>query len=344
MIGKDDIIKTGLQVETNTYQIREGNGLKFKKYGLKVMAEYMGIATGFPLTAGGFDQTGKTEFIFELLLQRSELYDQKHLLFTGEVGSVEDIYIDLYSKAGFKPYNKFDVYGNPQPHQTDKEAAKSKMFIDNHFFVVDTKNTPDLFRFDDLTKEIDKFAFANELDIQNFDTITIDPYYEISRENEPQTDQALQVLFGKIYRYGQKNKVDVIMTNHISKPEKYIDLSDGRKYPAMASSYQWAGGQKWKQKGFLLLGLYRPHPLGDYSEPPRPNELWVTVEKSKPKGLGKQGLFKLYYDAFCGRYYEIINGEAKFSRDWQKEESDLFKEHTKAMQPNEDFNNDKAPF
>lgn len=337
-----DVIKTGQSVTNQVSKLRDGKGLTFKPYGLKIMSEYMGIAKGFPIYSGGYDQTGKTEFLFELLLQRSELYGQKHLVFTGEVGSVEDIYMDLYSKAGFKPYAKFDSYGKPQPHQTELQASNSKLFIDEHFFVVDTMNTPDLFQFGHLVQELDKFVNQFEGGSIDFNTISIDPYYEISRENEPQTDQALQVLFGKIYRYGQRNSIDIFMTNHISKPSAFIELSDGRKYPSMANAYQWAGGQKWKQKGFLLLGLYRPHPLGDYSEPPESNELWVTVEKSKPKGLGKQGLFKIYYDAFAGRYYEMINGEKKFSRDWMQEESEINYNGLNAIKPNTDFN--KAPF
>lgn len=332
-----DIIRSGQSIDREVYAMREGGQNNFKKYGLKVMDGRMGIAQGYPVYAGGYDQTGKTEFLFELLLQRSELYGQKHLVFTGEVGTVQDVYMDLYSKAGFKPYSKFDAYGHPQEHQTDKQAGESKLFIDEHFYVVDTLSTPELFRFDDLTKALDHFLDIYEGGHIKFSTISIDPYYEISREKEPQTDQALQVLFGKIYRYGQRNKIDVFMTNHISKPLSFMDLSDGRKYPHMANAYQWAGGQKWKQKGFLLLGLYRPHPLGDYPEPPEFNELWVTIEKAKPKGLGAQGLFKIYYDTFAGRYYEKINGEKKFSRAWWDEESDDIKSYTSSMEPSTDF-------
>lgn len=315
-----DLITTGQSVSDQSKSIRDGEYSRFLNYGLPVMAKHIGISPGYPLFYAGFDGHGKTHLLLELLLQQSELHGHRHLLFTGEAGKPEEIYAMLYHKCGRKPYVKVDRFGNHvKNHQTDQEAAISKDFVDYHFFVVDITQTPDIFRFNDFVKKIEEFQDSHESKVR-FNTVTIDPYYEISREDVPQTDQALMSLFGKIYRYCQKEYLSVILTNHIIKPDRFLKTSSGTWYPDMPNKYNWAGGQAWARRGYQMFTMYRPSSEVDYSgngDMPQKNEVWIIVEKSKPDGVGRLGIVKLFFDSYRSRYYELNpEGESFYSFNW----------------------------
>ena len=332
-----DVIASGYDVERYILENQDKLQNRFKHFGFKSMSDYVAYAKGFPIYLGGYDGSGKSEFTMELQLQLSELYGEKHLIFTGEVGKVEEVYLELYWKYGKKPYNKFNHFGEPyKEHQTEDERNASRQFINSHFLVVDALQVPEQFRFDDLTSELTNHLNIG-LAVDDIDTISIDGVYEVSREDRPQTDQQLEALLNKVYRHCQKENRTIFMTTHVSAQNGLLKLPNGKSYPNIPTKYNWTMGMFWSRKGYQLINVYRPSPLYDYfgdGNLTARNEVWINSEKSKPKGLSITGTAKLYFDLHANRYYELIDGEKHFSRKWWEEES--------AIQPNLEF--EKPPF
>lgn len=342
-------IISGYEIERTILANQDLKQKKFRDFGFKAFQNIVASAKGFPIYMGGYDGSGKSEISIELQLQLSELYGDKHVILTGEVGQVEEIYLELYWKHGKKPYNKFDYYGNENlSYQSDEERALSRNFINAHFLVVDVLRIPEVFRFDDLTKEI-KNTLNEGLTFESISTISIDGVYEVTREDKPQTEQQLEALLNKIYRYGQRESISVYMTTHVANKNGFLELEGGNKYPKPPTKYNWTMGMMWSRKGYQLLNVYRPTIKYDYygnGDMCEPNECWIENEKSKPKGLTLPGRARIFFDPFANRYYEMINGEKMFSRAWWIEESDQVYAAADAMQPNMDFQNesDTAPF
>jgi hypothetical protein len=73
----------------------------------------------------------------------------------------------------------------------------------------------------------------------------------------------------------------------------------------MPTARDFAGGQVWFRKGLTVLIPWRP-PAGlvdsngnVYEE----NEVHLKVAKSKPKGVSKNGIYKMYLDVSKYQYY-----------------------------------------
>ena len=340
MADKQQILVSGFEIEATILKNQDTKQKRFKDFGFKAFQGIIAFAKGYPIYMGGYDGSGKSEVCMELQLQMSELYGEKHVILTGEVGQIEEIYLELYWKYGKKPYNKYDYYGNENVnYQSDEERTESRNFINNHFLVVDVLKIPEIFRFDNLTKEITE-VLNEGFSIDVIGTISIDGVYEVTREDKPQTEQQLEALLNKVYRYGIREKVTVLMTTHVANKNGFLDLEGGDKYPKPPTKYNWTMGMMWSRKGYQLLNIYRPSTKYSYfgtDEMCANNEVWIENEKSKPKGLTMPGRARIFFDVNANRYYEEVDGEKKFSRAWWVEESNQFYNAVAALEPNNDF-------
>lgn len=340
------LLKKAHTLKKQIFDIRNGKGYKVSKLGLKSLSERLGIVKGFPTYFGATPGSGKTEILLEILLQLTELHGWKHLILTGETGKAEEIYAKLIHKAGKKPFMTMDRHGNHYKEdeiQSELEADKNFHFINEHFTVIDALeiDTKKAFRWDDL---IDNLRDECNLTSDTYDTLSIDPFYEIDREDVPQTDGQLRALFHKVYQYCQAENKVVFLTSHIVQMKRDVKLMDGTYDRSEPTAFDFSGGQAWFQKGYNLVTLYKPDVLLDLPDgPPKWNEVWVNIRKTKPDGTGKKGRVKLFFDYYnSNRYYEDFNGLHKYSRKWWEEESEEVYNAAAALQPNDDFT--KAPF
>lgn len=348
------VIVSGLELERDIISKRQAKVKSYYSFGFSSMNPYIRLALGYPIYLGGYDGHGKSEFLLELQMQLSELYGMKHLVFSGEIGSPQQIITKLCSKYGKKPFNRFIEDGTEYPEfQTDDEAMESLNFVNQHFLVVDRFAVTDGFRFDNMIETLNTYM-NNGFSIDKVDTISIDSWYELDREEVNGTDRQLEKFLQKMFRYGYANKISFLVSSHIGAAGHKImhDIEDtNQKYPGVPSKYNWTGGMMWSRMGFQIINGYKPHDKVCYfSDDTRSewNEFWVDVEKSKPERVGKKGRCTLFFNPQSNRYYELIDGEKKYSRDWQKEESDQVYDAAKGLEPNVDFskssNDDDLPF
>lgn len=248
---------------------------------------------------------GKTEWWFEILVNLSEFYGYKHVIYSPESGDKHAVFAELVSKFLRKPF-----YKNINGHISEQELYHGRAFINEHFFVIDPEDS-DL-SIEDFYKLVDEIE--NEYEVK-INTTSCDPFNELKHEfNGERQDLYIENRLGFIRKNAMKHKRHNCIITHCSDQGHPI-MKDGVQFYPPPTPRQIAGGQAWFRKAMNLICVWRP-PFGLNDENGNPyadNEAQIIIQKFKPKGVGKRGIAKLYYDNHTNRYYELFNGERRYA-------------------------------
>lgn len=276
--------------------------------GFETLHEYYSFKPQGTTYVYGSPFAGKTEFWFEIMMNLSELYDFKHAIYTPESGEAHDIFAELLSKRTRKPF-----YKNIPNHMDLTEYYREKDWIDEHFFIIDPKDK-------DLT--IEEFytgvsAIEKDYGIK-INTTCCDPFNELDHDFSPHSgrqDLYIENRLGYIRRDAFANHRHNVILTHIADQEP-IKTKEGIIYYPPATPRQIAGGQAWYRKAMNMLCGWRP-PSNmidpDTGVPYEENEFHLIIHKYKPKGVGKKGTVKLYFDSHQNRYYEKVDGNKRYA-------------------------------
>lgn len=266
--------------------------------GFQSLANLYSIKLGCTTYVMGSPYSGKTEFWFEILINLSVFYGWKHVIFTPETGSKEEVAAELLSKCLKKPFYNYNG------RMTESEKYKELAWLDEHFYIIDPSDnslTPE-----DFFKTVDEIEKTYKVKIN---TTTLDPYNELKHEiKDTRQDLYIEELLGLVRRNARaKNRHNCIITHAA---DQQPITQDGITYYPAPTPRQYAGGQAWFRKGMGMLAVWRP-PSGlrsaDGTEYQK-NEVHIIVQKSKPKGVGERGTAVLYFDLYKNRYYELLDG------------------------------------
>jgi hypothetical protein len=261
------------------------------------------IKEGCTTYIGSAPASGKTELWFEILINLSCLHNWNHVIFSPETGSSAEIFAELCYKYIGKPY----VQG--QNSMTNSEQIVAEMFINEHFIVIDPIDEDlTITKFYDLVDEIEK------KEGMKIHTTTIDPWNELTEEFLPsdlgREDKYLSRILGTVRKNARRTGRHNCVINHVrDQPmvsSKTIAGTDISYFP-MPSARDFAGGQVWFRKGLSVLIPWRP-PYGlldGDGNGAEKNEVHLKVAKSKPKGVSKNGVYKLFLDLDKYQYYML---------------------------------------
>ena len=189
------------------------------------------------------------------------------------------------------------------------ELIRAQMFIDEHFIVIDPID-------EDLTLEkfyelVDEIERKHEIDIH---TTTIDPWNELTENfihsDLGREDKYLSRILGLARKNARKTNRHNCIINHVrDQPLVHAKTIAGTEisYFPIPSARDFAGGQVWFRKGLSVLIPWRPPKdllLSDGTGA-QENEVHLKVAKSKPKGVSKNGTYKLYLDTQKYQYYML---------------------------------------
>ena len=261
------------------------------------------IKEGCTTYIGSAPASGKTELWFEILINLSCLHNWNHVIFSPETGNSAEIFAELCYKYVGKPY----VQG--QNSMSNSEQIVAEMFINEHFIVIDPIDEDlTITKFYELVDEIEK------KEGMKIHTTTIDPWNELTEEFLPsdlgREDKYLSRILGTVRKNARKTGRHNCVINHVrDQPmvsSKTIAGTDISYFP-MPSARDFAGGQVWFRKGLSVLIPWRP-PYGlldGDGNGAEKNEVHLKVAKSKPKGVSKNGVYKMFLDLDKYQYYML---------------------------------------
>lgn len=291
------------EVNTEMHNIRQLKNVKGKSVGWDWDILPYTVKEGCTTYIGAAPASGKTELWFEFLINLSCLHGWNHVVFSPETGSAAEIYAELCYKYIGKPY----VIG--ENSMTQSEQIRAEMFVDSHFIVIDPIDE-DL-TLTDFYKLVDDIERKHDIKIH---TTTIDPWNELTEKFEPsdlgREDKYLSRILGIARKNARKTGRHNCIINHVrDQLPVTTENAVGTKitYFPIPSARDFAGGQVWFRKGLSVLIPWRP-PYGIMNEDgsiAEKNEVHLKVAKSKPKGVSKNGTYRMFLDVERYQYYML---------------------------------------
>ncbi len=274
--------------------------------GFETLHEYFSFKSVGTTYIYGSPFSGKSEWWFEIMITLTELYGYRHAIYSPESGNRHEIYAELISKYLGKQF-----YKNMDGHMSEIERMKAEDFIHEYFYVIDPDDK-------DLTIEQFYLSIADlekKLD-KKINTTLCDPFNELFHQFDTRQDLYIESRLGFIRREAFTNNRHNVIITHCTDQEATLDKGTNKRYYAPPSPREIAGGQAWYRKAMNLICLWRPpewmiDPLT--GAPHHENEVHIIIHKYKPKGVGKKGTVKLYYDTIKNRYYELIDGNKRYA-------------------------------
>jgi hypothetical protein len=302
-------------------ELRYDGVVKGLSTGIEPLDDICSLKKGYPFYIAGSPHSGKTELGLEILLNTSVLYGWKHLVYSGESGSVSELIAELCYKLIGKPYLTKNTKQETITYcMSESERMYAEQFIAQHFYFIDTEEI-DTSITDFTISEFYSLAnsIENELGI-SFDTTYLDPFNDAIDESHKYNGRQDFFISSalKICRRDAKknNRVNFIIT-HVADIAPVIDKETKLRYTPVPMPSEWSGGREWHRRGFQMGLCYRPPTFlnNEYGQPHKDNELHFFIQKSKPKGVGKLGKAILYWDYKRNNYYWVNNsGEIKYSK------------------------------
>lgn len=273
--------------------------------GFDCAKDYLTILEGSTSYWYGAPYSGKSQVWHEILMNITESKvgngeNFYNLMLTPETGNIEHIYgelISIHAKQSFVGNFKMD----------EKDMMTSADFVSKYFLILDYDGEAVTMK--DIMVQAE--AAEREFNIK-FKTVTIDPMNYIDFDEGRYSRRDLVIARDLDYLLANartNNRHNAIITH--AKDQAPITNKDGQRYYPVVSPREILDGQQFFRKGMAMCSVYRPldvkgEPIPNESGiPAEENETQVWVQKSKPKGIGKNGMFKLYYDWQKNRYYEI---------------------------------------
>lgn len=296
--------------------------------GFSSLRELYRVKLGCTTYYTGSPTSGKTELLFEILINLSEFYGWKHLLHTPETGSPKDIIAELSHK-----YIRKNFKEGYSERMDEAELYKAMDWINEHFIILEADHVEGC-SLTQFLKEIETAAINFE-----FQTVTIDPWDELEHDLKGlREDEYLKKYLSYIRRFARQKNIHFNIVAHPRTPQKD---KNGNYLPATA--YDISGGSKWYNKAESIIALHRPPETDDGF--PNKNMVKVMIQKAKPKEIGTKGTCELYFDIAKNRYYEMDSTGIKHyaRKELGKYHNPVTREY-QDVKPNENFEEDGLPF
>lgn len=290
--------------------------------------EFISLKKGYPLMIAGLGGVGKTELELDIAINASIMHGWVWLILSPEMGDKDEIIEQILEKISkgevleIPNESKGESVDAARPPMTNEKYRKLIAWVHKHFRILDPMANWDA-NFSNMA--LDLHNFFNEVDIEEdrlggkFDGIIIDPFNELDIElNAMSVKDELNVLLA----WTKKKNYFTILANHTTGNEKEILHKPkggmGYYWKVPAKKEDWAYGQQFARKGYQMILMYEPHHMKQIDEANTTedheaqhsahygfNMREIFVQKSKPKGVGKTGKFRLFFNKSNQRYYCI---------------------------------------
>lgn len=340
------MIKKYSDVAQNIEKRVENPVIRGKQTGFQALDAIYTVATGSFTCIHGAPHQGKSEVIFEILVNLSMKYGDINVIYSPESGDAEQIYIELAHKYLQKQIVRYHPLYEVA---TDRDRVNALEWVGHHFYVLDG-DEDDGYSFDRICNDVAELEKKEGLKVSN---IMAEPHNEIIHDEMKDLRQDLYIEFflTKVRRYARKTKKHCFLSFHVGKQEK--QKIGNMLYYGMPKAREASGGQAALRKAMCWLNIWRPKKglKDDSGNLYEPNQLVIDVEKARPKYVAYLGHCSLYYSFSKQRYYEKINGidcyafEHETKREELEQAAQVISQTEMAFTPpTEDISYDKLPF
>ncbi len=302
------MIKRLADIQPEIEEIRNKGIVRGEDTGFDCLDKLYSIKQGSYTILLGAPTHGKSELLIEICLNQAIKYGKIILLCTPETGSVAEIFAELVHK-----YTGKSVLKKGLNYLEDKEFYTALEWLNHHFLIVDSdeksNSIPELFQF------CLKWEKENG---QKISLIVGEPYNELRHDMDKfgtRQDLYIEDLMGKVRRFCKKYNKHFFLSIHPA--QQHAITIDGITFYPQPLPREAAGGQALFRKAMSWITIWRP-PVGltnssgwAYKE----NEVIVSIDKAKPKGVSIKGYCSLFFDWKRNRYYENMSGDDLYA--WQ---------------------------
>lgn len=315
------MIKRLRDVRENIENIVKNPVQRGRETGFRCLDELYSRKLGSFTVWHGSPAHGKSELIFEMLINGAIKFGEISYIYSPETGSVEEIMIELAHKY----LQKQIVLHHPlNPVATELEMHQALEWVDHHFIIVD--GDEESYTFSKICDEVLEFEKVNGIKISN---IMAEPYNEIDRDPDDyneRDDLYMEAFLTRVRRFSKKYKKHTDLSFHPGRQTKVT--TDKITYYPMPQAREAAGGQGGFRKAMTWINMWRP-PNGlknEHGQPYLPNEVLINIEKAKPKYISYRGTCSLFFDPNKNRYYEKIFNIPCFAYEHITRRDELFAE------------------
>lgn len=264
--------------------------------------EFISYKIGYTTFIYSAPHSGKTQFAMSELCYLAERYGNKIAVYSKEIGEPKDVLAEVASIYIGKLYNHHDH--NLRMDEAQKKRAKD--FFKKHFFVIDPiykRQTIDV----TIDAILDAVKDIERIEGVHIDNVYIDPLSEVDDGGDDRIDRFTKKVNKMINDDARLNDRHNFLISHVRDQAPIVDKDSGTSWFPVPTAREVSGGQNSFKQGYQMICVYRPSPkivnkeTGDFYFD---NETHVHIQKSRPKGVGRMGMFKLYYDWKTNRYYE----------------------------------------
>jgi hypothetical protein len=267
--------------------------------------DFLSFKEGYTTYLYSHPHQGKTVFVIETLIHLAKNEDKVICIYSPETGGKKEMFWNL-----IQVYTGKRMYGRAAHRITPKEVDEAIAFINKHFIVIehDPFASGKMERF--TVKDIFNQVYLAEQEYKlKVNVLCIDPFNLLDRELEDDRKAIQDYVLGTlsfINSASRKMKMHTILVAHLSGEDIIVDKETGIEYMPKPHPSKLAGGQSFWRAGFQMVGIWRePYGIVDRSGMPyMENCMQVLVQKTKPFGVGKLGVFKVFYDTDTHTLYE----------------------------------------
>jgi hypothetical protein len=265
----------------------------------------------------GFPASGKTYFVLEILLQLSQQYNKRHMLYVPDLGTEIEVMAKL-----LKMYTGKDFETKYNNQIELKEVFNRIPQISNDFVLVkkiDNRKplTP---------QEFWEYAATYKDDVGRINTCLIDSwknmYHDMGNRRE---DQYLDNILSYRNEIAEEANIHIHTIAHASKTEITDEKKqDGTKKRRVPSAEDIKGGNSWFANGKNIITIDRSDDMSSFID--------IHIWKTKPENVGKRGkvMGDIGLDLAKGRYFEMHAGKRYYAFDHLKVDDSFLVYETRA--------------
>ena len=266
--------------EAEVFEDYEGLSFDPLTTGFDNLDDYMKIVEGQMSIVTGIPNSGKSEFLDQILLNMARIHGWKFGICSFENKPQHHIRKFLEKHIGAPFYSD-----GPTRRMTKAEVSSGMEYLNKYFKFIRYND------WRDATPTIDHILGQASMLVKRFGIkgLVIDPYNELDRPLDRETEY-VSLMLAKVRQFAESHDCHVWFVAH---PKKMVTMHE-EEVP-VPTAYDIAGSARWADKGDMIWAVSRDR--RDLSKP-----VEVHIHKVRDKYAGQVGCAYFHYDRLTGRY------------------------------------------